>query len=357
MRVGIDIQSTQGLKTGIGYYTRNLIGQFDSSKDLQLFYYKHPKQSDLNTLERIYWENMTLATKAGKDKVDLLHIPGFAGPRKNVSYKKITTTHDLIGLIYPQNLGLVSRYYWQKWLPSCIKNSDFIIADSENTKNDITRLLHIAADKIKVIYLAVDPRFRQRQSPDKHESLRAYGIDKRYVLSVGTIEPRKNIINLIDAFDRYLKESGDGDILLVIAGKKGWDYDRCSKKTLDLNLRERIIFCDYVRDEDLPMLYNASEVFVYPSFYEGFGLPVLEAMSCGTPVICSSISSLPEIGGDAPLYVNPNSVDSIAAALLRVVNNKELKAMMSKKSLENSKRFSWEKTATETIHVYKEAIG
>lgn len=358
IKVGIDIQSTVGEKTGIGYYTQNLIKGYNSLDRIEPRYYKNSAAGTLSTFDRIKWESFSLPKYAAKDKVDILHIPGFAGPVSRGKYKRVTTVHDLIGMVYPQNLAPVSRFYWQRWLPACVKKSDFIIADSENTRKDIIRLTNIKPERIRVIYLAPAPKFKPI---DKSESLKAilknYGINKKYILNVGTIEPRKNISNLIAAFGRYLKAPGRDDLTLVIAGKKGWDYQNCYNKAIELNLKEKVIFCDYVSDEDLVVLYNFAEVFVYPSFYEGFGLPVLEAMSCGAPVICSNASSLPEIAGDAALFIDPDSIDSIKGALINVLDNKETKTSLSKKSIGQSKKFSWGKTAAETIAVYKKVLN
>ena len=161
LKIGIDIQSTLGSKTGIGCYVSNLIQQLQSNKDYRFCYYEDPTKKDFDTLGRMRWENMRISQLAKKDKIDLLHIPGFAGPFARSNFKKVTTVHDLIGLVYPQNLAAVSRFYWQRWLPACIRRSDFIIADSENTKKDIISFLGFDADKIKVIYLAADSSFKK----------------------------------------------------------------------------------------------------------------------------------------------------------------------------------------------------
>ena len=360
IRVGIDIQSTIGSKTGIGYYTFYLAKSLQEISGLQLFYYKKDSasNSDLNTPQRIFWENVLLARKFAKDKLDLIHIPGFAGPRCKTKIKRVTTVHDLIGMIYPENLSLVSKFYWQKWLPACVKVSDFIIADSENTKKDIIRLLHFPPESIKTVYLAVDTKFKPMQkSTEMREVLKKYGIDRRFILHVGTVEPRKNISGLIEGFSRYLRESKEKDTLLVLAGKKGWDYNNCLTKVAGCGLKGKVVFCDYVSDADLPVLYNCCEVFVYPSFYEGFGLPVLEALSCAVPVICSRVSSLPEIAGDAAVFIDPTNVSTITIALKSLLKDAILRAELSEKSIAQSRKFSREKTVSETIAVYKEVLG
>jgi len=356
IKIGIDTQSIKGKKTGIGYYTNNLIQNIKRSNNFSFNFYMDEKKEELDTLGRMFWENVTLPYRAGHDKLDILHIPGFAGPLVKGKYKKIVTVHDLIGMIFPQNLGFVSRFYWQKWLPQCVKNSDFIIADSENTKNDIMKFLNISPNKIKVVYLAVDEIYKPLKDLSGKDVLRKYGIDRKYILNVGTIEPRKNITNLIAAFNLYLKHATE-DFLLVIAGKKGWDYQKCYCKVKELGLQDKVIFCDYVHEKDLPVLYSLAEVFIYPSFYEGFGLPVLEAMNCATPVISSCISSLPEITGDAAVLVEPDSIESINSALLKTLGDKLLLKELSAKSFEQSKKFSWEKVSKLTLETYAEVVN
>jgi glycosyltransferase involved in cell wall biosynthesis len=252
----------------------------------------------------------------------------------------------------------ISRFYWQRWLPACVRNSDIIIADSDNTKQDIIKFLKVAPEKIKVVYLAASENFKPLPKTDSQKSqLKRYGIARRYILNVGTIEPRKNIPLLIEAFGGYIKESKQNSLLLVIAGKKGWDYQRCLQKVKEVGLEDNVIFCNYVADNDLPLLYNFAEVFICPSFYEGFGLPVLEAMCCGAPVICSNRSSLPEVAADAACYIEPDSIDSIKSAIKRLMEDNTLREDLSKKALERSKKFSWTETANKTLDIYREILN
>ncbi len=357
MRVGIDIQSTVGFRTGIGYYASALTERLKDFKGLDLYCYKNNSDKDFNTIKRIYWENISLLRLFGKDGIDILHVPGFAGPIFAKGIKKITTVHDLIGMIYPQNLAPISRFYWQVWLPACVRNSNMIIADSENTKKDIIRLLNIRQDRIRVIYLAANRSFsviaykgRQR------DRLKKYGINTRYILNVGTIEPRKNVANLIRAFAGYLNNSRMWELSLVIVGKKGWAYNEALKTAIDMGVRENIIFCDYIDEADLVLMYNLAELFIYPSFYEGFGLPVLEAMGCAAPVICSNTSSLPELAGDAAILVDPSDNAAIEKSIADILSDDGLKKTLSDRSLKQAARFSWEKAAKETMELYREVM-
>ena len=358
MRIGIDTQSTFGFKTGIGYYVSNLIAQYkDKTEGLDLIKYNNGSAEDLSTLKRFFWENIKLPGLVNKSDIDLLHIPGFAGPLSCGKIKKVTTIHDLIGVIYPENLGALSRLYWQKWLPACVSNSDLIIADSENTKHDIELLLKIPSEKIKVIYIAVDKIFKPVDKQKSRNLLKKdYNITKPFILNVGTIEPRKNIPLLIKAFSEYKRLSND-ELILVIVGKKAWDYKRCCDIINRLKISEYVIFCDYVKEKDLPIFYNSAELFIYPSIYEGFGLPVLEAMACGAGVICSNTSSLPEVAGEAGYYINPNSADDIKQALLDVMKSKDLRGELRRKSVIQAAKFSWDNTARATLNVYKEVLN
>ena len=356
MKIGIDIQSTQGNKTGIGFYVENLINELKAYNDIELSCYKHPAEHDLNTLERLYWENVTLPKKAERSGVEIMHIPGFAGTRRQGKYKKITTVHDLIGMIYPENLGLASRFYWQKWLPFCVKNSDAIIAVSEHTKKDIVRLLGVPEEKVHVVLSAVDPVFRPIKDVEDLDRVRKkYNLHQNFILNLGTIEPRKNICGLIQAFSDHVSNSRK-DTSLVIVGKKSWGFEEAAKKIKELGIDNRVQFTDYIEDEDLPALYNLSKFFVFPSFYEGFGFPVLEAMSCGKPVITSNVSSLPEIASGAAILIDPSDNISLSEAISELDNNEKTRVELSEKSIKRASDFSWAKTALQTIEVYRKVV-
>jgi len=356
MKVYIDAQSISGKKTGIGIYTENLMSNLMGIDGLELVPLSYEGKDGLGTAGRIYWENLKIPVKINKRDCDILHIPGFAGPRY-AGVKKVTTVHDLIGMIYPMNLSAFSRFYWQKWLPACVKGSDMIIADSENTKNDIIRLLDVPREKIKVILLAADAKFNTMY-PDKAvaDMLREkYGLPEEFMLTVGTVEPRKNLPGLVEAAALYRMENKK-TIDIVIAGDKGWGYEQLMGKVRSLGMEENVKITGYLEEEELPVMYKLAKFFVYPSFYEGFGLPVLEAMSCGTPVICSSASSLPEITGDAGILVDPDDVPGLKNAIKEMDGDPGLRKEFSGKGILRAKRFSWRYTAEETYKVYKEVF-
>ncbi len=356
MKIGIDVQSTSGKSTGIGFYTKNLITYLEKTNEVSFVKVKSVKE-DLNTLERMKWENIDLFAEVKREGIDLLHIPGFAGPMFNAETKKVTTVHDLIGMVYPENLGFASRFYWQKWLPACVKKSDHIIADSMNTKRDIVRFLGIPEDKIRVILIAVDPRFKPIDDVEELKRVTdKYDLPDHFILNVGTIEPRKNIRGLLEAFARYVDEY-NGKMELVLVGKKDWGYKQVEGKLKDLGIDKRVFFTDYVEDKDLAVFYNLAKVFVYPSFYEGFGLPVLEALSSGCSVIASDRSSIPEIVGDAGILVRPDDINGLSGHLSNFDKSDHLAEDLSCKALERAKMFSWEKTAEETLEVYRRVLA
>lgn len=353
MKVGIDIQSTIGKKTGIGYYTAHLLDNISSLEGVEFNYYSDPDKLELNSIGRMRWENGSLMAMAEKDDIDIFHIPGFAGPFKKGRHKRVTTVHDLIGIIFPENLGILSRFYWQKWLPACIKKSDAIIAVSECTKQDIIRLLGVPEEKIHVVLSAADDRFTVIADRTKLEEVRnKYDLPQEFILTVGSVEPRKNIHGLIEAFDLYIQESGS-NVSLVIVGSKDWGYKKAYEEAERRNRLSRVVFTDYVEDRDLPGIYNLAKFFMLPSFYEGFGLPVLEAMACGKPVICSNRAALPEITHDAAILIDPYSLESLKKAISEVDQDVALNEDLSLKSIRKASEFSWRKTAEDTLKVYE----
>lgn len=236
-----------------------------------------------------------------------------------------------------------------------IKNrADAIIAISNHTKMDCIKYLGIPEEKIRVIYEAADEIFKPEKIKEemKNHLKDKYGIEFPFILSVGTLEKRKNLPNVLKAFYR-LKKTGNHH-KLVIVGKIGWKYNKIFSTMEELDLKKDVIFTGYVPDEDLVKIYNAADLFVFPSIYEGFGLPPLEAMACGCPVITSNTSSLPEVVGDAGVTVDPYDDKALADEMHRILSNDGFKTELSKKSLERAELFSWRQTAKETWNVYEE---
>lgn len=351
MRIGIDIQSTLGQKTGIGLYTANLLRalrQVAAYHEYIELAWGRPH--DLRTDQRIYWQQWALPRRAKKARVDILHVPGFDAP----FFKPcpvVLTVHDLIGQIFPRNLPPVSRFYWSFWLPYSIRWANVVIADSECTKKDLIRCTGIPPERVHVVYLGVDTSFQPVQDIRALEEVRGkYGLPKEFILYVGTIEPRKGLDILLAAYGMLVNEIPYD---LVIAGKLGWYTGSLFQLVEVYKLGRRVHFTGYIADDDLPKLYNLAALFVYPSRYEGFGLPPLEAMACGVPVVCSNAASLPEVVGDAAYVVPPDAPELLAAAIRQVLEDKQLQAAMRSKGLERARRFTWEETARRTIAIYE----
>jgi glycosyltransferase involved in cell wall biosynthesis len=265
--------------------------------------------------------------------------------------KRVAFIHDLTTILYPHHHVKSNVMLHNKRFKD-IHKIDAILTNSEYTKKDIIEHLNIKPEKVFVTYLGADGKFKPIDILQVNSVLDKYRIQKPYILFVGTLEPRKNVQNIIKAFN-HLKQTKKIPHKLVLAGQKGWKFEDIFKEIGTSQFKSDIIHIGYADDGDIPALMSGAEVFLYPSLYEGFGLPVLEAMKCGVPVITSNISSMPEVGGDACLYVEPESVQQLADKLYLLINNKDLQNNFSKKGMERAKLFSWEKCAEETLRVYK----
>jgi len=233
-------------------------------------------------------------------------------------------------------------------MPRFLKAADAIIAVSECSKRDAIRLYGVPADKIRVIYEGVDPKFMPISDPARLAKVRAdYQLPDRFILHLGTIEPRKNLPLLFEAIQHLPTP-------LVVAGKLGWLTEPILAKVKELGLEDRVIFTGFIEDDDLPALISAASVLAMPSKYEGFGLPVLEAMACGTPVVSSNAASLPEVGGEAALYARPDDVLSWTHLLQQTTMDEELRSSMREKGFRQAMKFSWETMTRETVEVYRQ---
>lgn len=355
MRIAIDAQTTLGQKTGFGFYVKNLVealAKVDSKGEYVLI--KPQTQQDFPTWKRFWWDQLVFPSRAKKARVDLLHQPCFSAPILFTG-KVIVTCHDLISVFFPENLPLASRLFYSRWMPFSYRKAMMVIADSEHTKKDIISLLRIPERRIKVVHLAVSKEFKPIKSSSKHRGiLKKYRTGPRYFLHVGTIEPRKNLEFLVRAFALAYRDGLEEN--LVITGKKGWYYDGLFELVKNLNLTQKVVFTGYVEEKDLPALYSGATAFLFPSLYEGFGLPPLEAMACGTPVISSSTSSLPEVVGSAGILLPPRNEKLWAENMVKIVKDKGLAQTFKNLGLRQAAKFSWESTAKKTIEVYREAM-
>ena len=267
----------------------------------------------------------------------------------------VLTIHDLIPQLLPEHHKPLNRWYLNWTMPLYCRRADHIIAVSEATRRDLLAVYHLAPEKVTVIHEAASPRFRP-QTETAHERVRrTYGLPEEYLLYVGTIEPRKNLERLLEAWT-LLRRSGESPPL-VIVGRRGWLADSFYAAVEDSPVREDIILTGYVQDADLPVIYSAATAFVWPSLYEGFGLPPLEAMACGTPVVCADAPSMPEVVGDAALLFDPLDVASLQAQMRRIVGEADLGDELRRRGFAQSAQFSWSRTAQETVAVYDRLLA
>jgi len=261
----------------------------------------------------------------------------------------VLTVHDLIFHRFPEYHKRLNYWYLRLAMPLYVRRAGAVIAVSEATRQDLVRLYGTPPAKIHVIHEAAAPTFRP-VGPEAVAHVRScYSLPARFLLTVGTIEPRKNLPRLFQALAALRQEE---TIPLVVAGSKGWLCEGTFQTLEESGVKDQVIWLGYVPDEDLPSLYSAAEAFVLPSLYEGFGLPLLEAMSCGAPVLCSRSSSLPEVGGEAARYFDPEAPEQMAAAILGVWRDETLREEMRAAGFQQAAGFAWERAAKETLSLY-----
>jgi glycosyltransferase involved in cell wall biosynthesis len=371
VRIGIDGRYIADHFPGIGRYTYNLAAKLpELAPDTDFVLFHNPRllntRYDLGRLAlnpnlrllpvdvptRSLKEQYQLRSLAKALSLDLLHSPYYVMPYWQ-HCPSVVTMYDLIPMIYPQHLP----HRWTAWVfrataSLATRRATQIIAISESTRKDLVHFFGAREDKITVTHLAADEKFRPLESQQRENTIRMYGLPERYILYVGINKPHKNLAFLLQVF-RELRTNAK----LVLAGKEDPRYAQVRDEVRRLRLDDRVVFVGDVLDSDLPMIYSCAEVFVFPSLYEGFGLPVLEAMACGTPVICSNTSSLPEIVGDATVTLNPQDRAGWVTALTELLENEELHGELRAKGLARAAKFSWQKAARETMAVYRSILA
>lgn len=355
MRVAFDASSMRGQKTGIGTYTEHLLRALrDVALEVAIVELDDGAGVNQRTDQRILREQFILPRLVRRARANILHLTGFAAPLR-AACPVVLTVHDLIGVLFAEHFPPVSRFYWSRYLPFTLRFATRLIADSENTRDDISHLLKIPAARVRVIPPGRDERFQPIEDARALEQTRAeLGLPAQFVLFVSTLEPRKGVDTLLAAFARAADEIASD---LVIVGKRGWDWEKTLMQIEHLGLTARVHLLDYVPFEKLPLVYNLARALVFPSRYEGFGLPPLEAMACGTPVICSDAASLPEVVGEAGILLAPDDVAGFARAIMQVVSNANLRAQLRERGLRQAAKFSWARTAREMVQVYREILA
>ena len=306
---------------------------------------------------RVIWEQAILPIVARKYKVDVLHAPAYVSPMINsFRFESVVTIHDMMFYYHPENYPKRQLLYFKHLIPLSARKAKRIIAVSNNTKKDIVKILGIPEKKIIVIQETYGEEFRRELNDNAKKKVKAqYKLPDNYILSVASLNPQKNIERLIKAYD-ILVRSYSSEHKLVLVGMWLKHGSRIIQLIKELQLKERIIFTGYIDNEDLPYFYSLADVFVFPSYFEGFGIPPLEAMACGCPVIASKATSIPEVVGNAAVLINPFSVEELSNAIHRVLIDKNMRDNLIAKGFERVKHFSWEKAARETLHVYKKAL-
>ncbi len=361
MLIGIDASRSVAQKpTGTENYSLNLIHHLlalPSDHHYRLYFNRPPTYNPQPTTCNLrvmpfprLWTHLRLSWEMARRPPDLLFVPAHVLPIVHPR-RSVVTIHDLGYLYYPQAHRLLDRLYLDLSTRYNARAAAHLIADSAATQRDLTERYGTDPGKITVVYPGYDNAvFQPVRDKEAIEAIKArYGIAGDYILYVGTLQPRKNLIRLTEAFSNL--QYPISNIQLVIAGKKGWLYQEIFQRVEELGLEKTVVFTGYVPEGDLPALLSGALVFAFPSLYEGFGLPVLEAMACETPVVCSNASSLPEVAGDAALLVDPLDVEGLAAAMRRVLGDEELRAELIERGFEQAKKFSWERCARETLAV------
>lgn len=302
-------------------------------------------------LARIVWEQLAQPFVLRRDQPDLLHASAFVAPFF-AGRPKVITVYDLSFKLFPEYFRGPNQTYLRMFTQLSLKRATRVIAISNHTRDDVHRLYNVPLDRIDVAAPGVSTRFR----PLSREVVEAFRRDKqlpeRFFLYVGTLEPRKNLDRLIDAFAQLTDQTAR----LIFVGGKGWMVDSLFAKVKSLGLSDHIAFAGYAPDEDLPLWYNAATAFVYPSTYEGFGIPPLEALACGTATIVSHASSLPQAVGDAALLVDPHDVQAISEALARLWDDAALRAELAQRGIAHARQFTWQATAQATVASYRRAL-
>ncbi|NLT41361.1 MAG: glycosyltransferase family 4 protein [Anaerolineae bacterium] len=368
MRIALDARLLHYRKAGIGQYILRLLEGLDAlAPEEEMVILRSRKQRDTDlprtrfgsvplwTPPHNRFEQFGLRVELSRLHLDLLHSPDFI-PLFYRHFQSVITVHDLAFLLYPHLLTRESAHYYGQ-IDQAVRSADHIIAVSETTKKDVIRLLGAPEEKVTVIPEAVNPIYRQLEEGDGVAEVRQrYHLPEQYAIFVGTIEPRKNLPTLMRAI-RRLKDQHHTELVLAVAGQWGWLYDDVLHLHEELKLQDLVRFLGRVSDEDLVALYNGASVLAYPSHYEGFGLPPLEAMACGTPVIVSNTSALPEVVGDAGLLVTPEDDEGLTVALLRVLSDPELRDALIRRGLQRASGFTVTAMAEKSLALYRSVLA
>ncbi len=364
MIIGIDgNEANVSRLVGVSVYTYELLAKFQSLKreDIQfVIYLKEPPLPHMPAQTqhfryrivkpKKFWTQIGLPIDlfTHSPRPDVFFSPNHYAPRFS-PVPSVIVIHDLAYLFFPDHFLKKDLYQLINWTKYSVNQATHVLAVSGKTRDDIIKLYKVKPEDVTVTHLGIKESEHMESTITLQQLEKKYAFTSPYLLYLGTIQPRKNLSRLIDAFAKVSKEHTD--LQLVIVGRKGWLYEPILAKPEQLGISDKVHFLDFAPDEEAKVLYANAECFVLPSLYEGFGLPILEAMQAGCPVVTSNVSSLPEIGGDAAEYCNPEDTDDITRAIEKVLTDKKLRKDMVAKGYQQVKKFNWEKTAEETLAV------
>lgn len=376
MRITVDISPAVHHRAGIGRYAQELLTALvllDHENEYRTFYNaQRTERPDppldclqsrlVRSGDKVWRSGVALATLGGVGldryfpPCDVFHATDYVLPplRRAAS---VLTVYDLTFLTFKEYHLPMNRLFLRFMLPRFLQMSDAVIAISEATRKDLMRLMATPSEKIKVIHLGVSKTFRPVSDPTQLATVRQkYHLPGQFILALGTIEPRKNLVRVLDAYRSLLARKVEVPDL-VIAGRRGWLHEAVFDRWREWGLETRVHFSEWIDENDLPYVLSAATLLVYPALSEGFGLPPLEAMACGVPVISSNAASLPEVVGDAGIQVDPLDIGAIAEAIERVTSDTGLRADLRQRGISRARQFSWESTARRTLAVYEQAAG
>ena len=372
MTIYVDVSAAINSRAGLGRYTRSLtdalIHELDAPPTL---FYNRTSQAQLpDDWKAIPRRSVGLGYKPWRMMAWLGQVTGRSFKRLTPDARvfhatehllmplgdvpTVLTVHDLIFKLFPKHHKRLNYWFLNAAMPLFVKRADAIIAISQATKNDLIRHYGTPDNKITVVHEAAAPHFHIPPNSEVARVRAKYDLPERFLLSVGTIEPRKNLVRLVESLDQL--RTYDRRLKLVVVGAKGWLVEEFFNRIKELDLEDAVILPGYVPDADLPAVFRAATLYVMASIYEGAGLPILEAMACGCPVVSSRESSLPELGADVPHYFNPYDVDHMTNVIGEVLADDQLRAQMALAGPGRAARFSWERAARETIAVYQQVM-
>jgi glycosyltransferase involved in cell wall biosynthesis len=373
MRIAIDYTAAIRQGAGVGAYVRNLVAAMlaqDTSNQYTLLTSGRPsKERPFPDAENVrgrsiiipdrylnvlwYRWQIPLPATLFAGPTDIYHGPDFVLPPLNKKIRKVVTIHDLAFLEHPEYAVPSLAAYLRKVVPEAVNAADAVAVVSHEVGRTLTTHFQTPAEKLVVIENGVGKSFRRITDPIILAATRhKFALQHPLVLAVGTLEPRKNHIGLIKAFYQAQKKK-NGPAMLAIAGGQGWLYEETMRVVDELKLGKKVRFLGRVTDLELITLYSMADIFAFPSFFEGFGIPPLEAMACGAPVITSNVSSLPEVASDAALLVNPHNIDEISQAITRLLEDEQLRVDLQKKGYQRAEQYTWDKSAQKMLHAYQ----